>query len=57
MTVEADAKEQSAKPSSSQYVANPYSPPQMANQQIPIIYVVAAVAMAIIGLIFGKFVL
>lgn len=37
---------------------NPYSPPQLAaQQQIPIIYVVAAIAMAIFGLILGKFVL
>ncbi|XP_053692691.1 vesicle-associated membrane protein/synaptobrevin-binding protein [Sabethes cyaneus] len=37
---------------------NPYSPPQLAaQQQIPIIYVAAAIAMAIFGLILGKFVL
>lgn len=37
---------------------NPYSPPQLANQQqLPIIYVAAAIAMAIFGLILGKFVL
>ncbi|CAO1398955.1 unnamed protein product [Diamesa tonsa] len=36
---------------------NPYSPPQMAQQQLPIVYVIAAVAMAIFGLILGKFVL
>lgn len=37
---------------------NPYSPPQLATQQqIPIVYVAAAIAMAIFGLIVGKFVL
>ncbi|XP_058818689.1 vesicle-associated membrane protein-associated protein B/C [Topomyia yanbarensis] len=37
---------------------NPYSPPQLATQQqIPIIYLAAAIAMAIFGLILGKFVL
>lgn len=37
---------------------NPYSPPQLANQQqLPIVYVIAAIAMAIVGLIIGKFVL
>lgn len=37
---------------------NPYSPPQLANQQqMPIVYVAAAIAMAIFGLILGKFVL
>lgn len=37
---------------------NPYSPPQLANQQqLPIVYVAVAIAMAIFGLILGKFVL
>nr|ABF18375.1 vesicle-associated membrane protein-associated protein [Aedes aegypti] len=37
---------------------NPYSPPQLANQQqMPIVYVAVAIAMAIFGLILGKFVL
>jgi transposase-like protein len=36
---------------------NKYSPPQLAQQQMPIIYVIAAIAMAIFGLILGKFVL
>ncbi|XP_055540590.1 vesicle-associated membrane protein/synaptobrevin-binding protein-like [Wyeomyia smithii] len=37
---------------------NLYSPPQLANQQqIPIMFVVAAIAMAVFGLILGKFVL
>lgn len=37
---------------------NPYSPPQLApQQQIPIMFVVAAIAMAVFGLILGKFVL
>lgn len=37
---------------------NPYSPPALATQQqIPIVYVAAAIAMAIFGLILGKFVL
>lgn len=37
---------------------NPYSPPHLAaQQQIPVIYVVAAIGMAIFGLILGKFVL
>jgi len=36
---------------------NPYSPPQLAQQQIPIKYIAAAIAMAIFGLVLGKFVL
>lgn len=37
---------------------NPYSPPQLANQQqMPVLYVAVAIAMAIFGLILGKFVL
>lgn len=35
---------------------NPYSPPQLAQQQLPIKYIAAAIAMAIFGLILGKFV-
>ncbi|XP_055617097.1 vesicle-associated membrane protein/synaptobrevin-binding protein [Toxorhynchites rutilus septentrionalis] len=41
-----------------QMLNNPYSPPQLAaGQQIPIVYVAAAIAMAIFGLIIGKFLL
>lgn len=36
---------------------NPYSPPQLAQQQLPIKYIGIAIAMAIFGLILGKFVL
>lgn len=36
---------------------NPYSPPQLAQQQLPIKYIAAAIAMAIFGWILGKFVL
>jgi hypothetical protein len=35
---------------------NPYSPPQL-GQQMPMIYMLIAIAMAIFGLILGKFVL
>lgn len=36
---------------------NPYSPPQLGQPQLPIKYIAAAIAMAIFGLILGKFVL
>lgn len=37
---------------------NPYSPPQLtAQQQIPMKYIAIAIAMAIFGLVLGKFVL
>lgn len=36
---------------------NPYSPPQLAQQQLPVKYIVIAIAMALFGLILGKFVL
>lgn len=36
---------------------NPYSPPQLAQQQLPMKYIAIAIAMAIFGLILGKFVL
>lgn len=36
---------------------NPYSPPQLAQQQLPIKYIGIAIAMAIFGWILGKFVL
>jgi len=43
---------------SAKLISNPYSPPQLGQQQqMPIIWVVAALAMAIFGLILGKFVL
>lgn len=42
---------------SAKIISNPYSPPQLGQQQMPIIWVIAAVAMAIFGLILGKFVL
>lgn len=43
--------------SAAQY-QNPYSPPQLAiQQQIPIVHVAVAIAMAIFGFILGKFVL
>jgi len=43
---------------SAKLISNPYSPPQLGQQQqMPIIWVVAAVAMAVFGLILGKFVL
>jgi transposase-like protein len=44
--------------SSAKLISNPYSPPQLGqNQQLPMIWVIAAIAMAIVGLILGKFVL
>uniref|UniRef100_U5EXC9 Putative vesicle-associated membrane protein-associated protein n=1 Tax=Corethrella appendiculata TaxID=1370023 RepID=U5EXC9_9DIPT len=63
LTAEADAKEQQTSlssgisSSSSLQYQNPYSPPQLANQQIPMVYVAIAIAMAVFGLILGKFVL
>ncbi|CRK87436.1 CLUMA_CG001237, isoform A [Clunio marinus] len=43
---------------SAKLISNPYSPPQLGQQQqIPIMWVVAAIGMAIFGLILGKFVL
>lgn len=36
---------------------NPYSPPPVAQQQIPMFYIAVAIAMAIFGLILGKFIL
>jgi hypothetical protein len=44
---------------SAKIISNPYKPPQFngQQQQMPIIWVIAAVAMAIFGLILGKFVL
>ncbi|XP_055303428.1 vesicle-associated membrane protein-associated protein B [Sitodiplosis mosellana] len=36
---------------------NPYSPPQLAQQQLPVKYIAIAIAMALFGLILGKFVL
>lgn len=42
---------------SAKIISNPYSPPQLGQQQMPIIWVIAAVGMAIFGLILGKFVL
>jgi len=43
---------------SAKLISNPYSPPQLGQQQqMPIIWVVAALAMAVFGLILGKFVL
>ncbi|CAO1377321.1 unnamed protein product [Diamesa serratosioi] len=52
-----DSKSDSSAAPSVKSFQNPYSPPQMAQQQLPIVYVIAAVAMAIFGLILGKFVL
>lgn len=49
-------KDTSSSPSA-KIISNPYSPPQLGQQQMPIIWVIAAVAMAIFGLILGKFVL
>lgn len=57
---EVDAKSSSATSSSSAIpeYANVYRPPALApQQQIPIVYVAAAVALAIFGFILGKFVL
>lgn len=43
---------------SAKTISNPYSPPQLGQQQqLPIIWVAGALAMAIFGLILGKFVL
>lgn len=36
---------------------NPYSPPQLAQQQLPVKYIAIAIAMALFGWILGKFVL
>lgn len=49
-------KDSSSMPSA-KVISNPYSPPQLGQQQMPIIWVIAAVGMAIFGLILGKFVL
>lgn len=50
MMAESNTKESAA-------FQNPYSPPQLAHQQIPIKYIAVAIAMAIFGLVLGKFVL
>lgn len=50
-------KDSSSTSPSAKIISNPYSPPQLGQQQMPIIWVIAAVAMAIFGLILGKFVL
>jgi len=50
MSVESNIKESVA-------FQNPYSPPHHAQQTAPMVYVALAVAMAIFGLILGKFVL
>lgn len=50
MSVESNTKESAA-------FQNPYSPPHHAQQTAPMVYVALAVAMAIFGLILGKFVL
>lgn len=60
LTRELNAKSSSATSSSSAIpeYANVYKPPALApQQQIPIVYVAAAVALAIFGFILGKFVL
>jgi hypothetical protein len=55
--VDHNQKDTSSSPSA-KIISNPYSPPQLGQQQqMPIIWVIAAVAMAIFGLILGKFVL
>lgn len=36
---------------------NPYSPPQLAQQQLPMKYIGIAIAMALFGWILGKFIL
>jgi len=50
MSVESNTKEAAS-------FQNPYSPPHHAQQTAPMVYVALAVAMAIFGLILGKFVL
>jgi hypothetical protein len=50
-------KDTSSSSPSAKIISNPYSPPQLGQQQMPMIWVIAAVAMAIFGLILGKFVL
>jgi len=50
MSVESNTKESAP-------FQNPYSPPHHAQQTAPMVYVALAVAMAIFGLILGKFVL
>lgn len=52
-----DNEKKSSSSPSAKIIANPYSPPQLGPQQMPIIWIIAAVAMAIFGLILGKFVL
>jgi hypothetical protein len=48
----------SSSASSAKLISNPYSPPQLGQQQqLPMIWVIAAVFTAILGLILGKFVL
>lgn len=49
--------EMNSKKETSATFQNPYSPPQLAQQQLPIKYIAIAIAMAIFGLILGKFVL
>lgn len=49
--------EMNSKKETSATFQNPYSPPQLAQQQLPIKYIGIAIAMAIFGLILGKFVL
>lgn len=44
----------SSKKETSAPFQNPYSPPQLAQQQLPIKFIVIAIAMAIFGLILGK---
>lgn len=46
-----------AKKEASAPFQNPYSPPQLAQQQLPAKYIAIAIAMAIFGLILGKFIL
>jgi len=50
-------KDISSSAPSAKIISNPYSPPQLGQQQMPIIWVIAAVGMAIFGLILGKFIL
>lgn len=51
-------KDSSSTSPSAKIISNPYSPPQLGQQQqMPMIWVFAAVVMAIFGVILGKFVL
>lgn len=54
LSAEANQKEQ---PTSSSSYQNPYSPPQLGQQQIPVMYIALAIAMGLFGLLLGKYLL